>query len=395
MKGGFVPNAYGFLSTYPPTQCGLATFSRALMRSLAESGDRVGIVRVTDTPVESRAPEVVGHLYSRARGGGEEAAAVLNTFDVAIIQHKYGIYGGHHGDQLVSVLDHVRVPKVVVLHTVLDSPTPEQAQLLLRITDASDAVVTLTVAAQRRLVAQYRVDPSKVHLIRHGATLHQPTDSSRIVRRPLILTWGLLGPGMGIEWAIDGLHLLRHLRPLPAYIVAGQTHPRVHQEHGESYRLKLGQRARIVGVAHLFRTIGSCLDDAALTRLIHRADVVLLPYDSLDQAASAVLAEAVAAGKPVVATAFPHAVELLSSGAGLLVHHFDGTALGEALYRVLTEPGLASRMAMEAARLAPMFSWTVAANQYRSLGKSLLGDWSVLEQDSTETALRATSPAIG
>ncbi len=341
MKGGFVPNAYGFLSTYPPTQCGLATFSQALMRSIASSGDRVGIVRVSDAPVRSRAPEVVGHLYSLARGGGEDAAAILNTFDVALIQHEYGIYGGHHGDQLVSVLDHVRVPKVVVLHTVLDTPTSEQAHLLLRIVDASDAVVTLTGAAQRRLVGQYRVDPSKVHLIRHGATLHQPTETSRIVRRPLILTWGLLGPGMGIEWAIDGLRRLRHLSPLPAYIVAGQTHPHVHLEYGETYRLKLGQRARIAGVAHLFRTVGSCLDDAALTRLIRRADVVLLPYDSLDQAASPVLAEAVAAGKPVVATAFPHAVELLSSGAGLLVHHFDGTALGEALYRVLTEPGLA------------------------------------------------------
>jgi polysaccharide biosynthesis protein PslF len=385
MKGGFVPNAYGFLSTYPPTQCGIAMFSRALMRSIAtaESGDRVGIVRITDSPVRSRAPEVVGHLYSLARGGGEDAAAILNTFDVALIQHEYGIYGGHHGDQVVSVLDHLRVPKVVVLHTVLDCPTQQEIQLLLRIIDASDAVVTMTDAAQRRLVGQYRVHPSKVHLIRHGATLHQPTDESTLVRRPLILTWGLLAPGMGIEWAIDGLQRLRHLRPLPAYIVAGQTQPCAQQKHGERYRLKLGQRASIIGVAHLFRTVSAGLDDAALARLIHRADVVLLPYDSLDQAASSVLAEAVAAGKPVVATAFPHAVELLSSGAGLLVHHFDGTAVGEALCRVLSEPGLAHRMAAEAARLAPMFSWTVAAERYRSLVSRLVGSRSVLGPDPT------------
>ena len=94
----------------------------------------------------------------------------------------------------------------------------------------------------------------------------------------------------------------------------------------------------------MLRFEDSYLDEDALGRLIRRADVVLLPYDSREQVTSGVLVEAVAAGKPVVATAFPHAVELLSSGAGLVVPHQDGAAIGEALYRVLTEPGLAQRM---------------------------------------------------
>jgi glycosyltransferase involved in cell wall biosynthesis len=337
------------------------------------------VVRVVDAPVRSTATEVVGHLYSRARGGGEKAAELLNTFDVALIQHEFGVYGGENGEQVLSVLDELRVPTVVVVHTVLGSPSPQQAHVLRHIGAASDAIVTLTDGARTRLVECYDVDPAKVHLIRHGATLHAPSDTSMtdtwmLARRPLILTWGLLGPGKGIEWAIDGLQRLRLLRPLPAYIVAGQTHPRAHLEHGESYRLKLAQRARIVGVSHLFRTVGSYLDDAALARLIRRADVVLLPYDSRDQTTSPVLVEAVAAGKPVVATAFPHAVELLGSGAGLLVPHFDGTAIGEALYRVLTEPGLAQRMAAEAARLGPTFTWSAAADRYRCLGSVLLAN---------------------
>jgi glycosyltransferase involved in cell wall biosynthesis len=350
------------------------------MRSLSSSvsGDDVGIVRVVDAPVRSTAPEVVGHLYSRARGGGEKAAAILNTFDVALVQHEFGIYGGEGGEQVLSVLDGLRVPKVIVMHTVLGSPSQRQAHVLRHIIAASDAIVTLTDAARTQLVDRHDVDPAKVHLIRHGATQHPVTDMSLGTlsrdRRPLILTWGLLGPGKGIEWAIDGLQRLRLLRPLPAYIVAGRTHPRAQVEHGETYRLKLGQRARIVGVAHLFRTIGSYLDDAALTRLIHRADVVLLPYDSRDQTTSPVLVEAVAAGKPVVATEFPHAAELLASGAGLLVPHYDGAAVGAALHRVLTEPGLAQRMVIEAARLAPTFQWSVAADRFRSLASALLRD---------------------
>jgi glycosyltransferase involved in cell wall biosynthesis len=366
------------------------------MRSLAtpESGDSVGIVRVVDAPVRSAAPEVIGHLYSRARGGGDHAAALLNTFDVALIQHDYGIYGGPAGEQVLSVLDHLRVPAVVVVHTVLESPTAHQAHVLRRAIDASAAVVTLTETAQRRLVRRYDLDSTKVRVIKHGATVHAPTGRSMLDRRPLILTWGLLGPGKGIEWAIDGLQRLRYLHPLPAYIVAGQTHPRAHLEHGESYRLRLAQRARIVGVGHLFRTVGSYLDDAALERLIRRADVVLLPYDSRDQATSPVLVEAVAAGKPVVATAFPHAVELLGSGAGLLVPQFDGNAIGEALYRVLTEPGLADRMATEAARLAPLFSWSVAAERYRSLANDLIASRSVIDVESADSGAGLSRPAV-
>jgi polysaccharide biosynthesis protein PslF len=99
-----------------------------------------------------------------------------------------------------------------------------------------------------------------------------------------------------------------------------------------------------------------------LDRLTRRADIVLLPYDSREQVTSGVLVEAVAAGKPVVATAFPHAVELLSSGAGLVVEQRDGAALGEALYRVLTEPGQAQRMRAEATRIAPSLRWPAVAD---------------------------------
>ena len=160
--------------------------------------------------------------------------------------------------------------------------------------------------------------------------------------------------------------------PLPAYIVAGQTHPRVRQRQGESYRVQLRERARAVGVSRSIRFEGVYLDEPSLTRLIRRADVVLLPYDSRDQVTSGVLVEAVAAGKPVVATGFPHAVELLGGGAGLLVPHCNGAAVGAALQRILTEPGLAETMSAEATRLAPALLWPTVADRYQALAAQLL-----------------------
>jgi glycosyltransferase involved in cell wall biosynthesis len=369
-----VPSSFGFLSTYPPTHCGLATFTSALLLSLSKPGSGVsaGVVRVVDSPVTTRSPEVVGILQTLAPTSHKAAAERLNTFDLAVVAHQDGIYGGQDGDQLLAVLEEVRVPVILVAHTVLASPTPHQRRVLEAAISASAAVITMTEAARDRLVAHYFVDADKVVVIPHGAPDRGPLDVAPPGRRPLILTWGLLRPGKGVEWAIDGMHQLRRMKPAPAYIVAGQTHPRVRQRQGESYRLHLAERARAVGVSRSVRFEGAYLDEQSLTRLIRRADVVLLPYDSRDQVTSGVLVEAVAARKPVVATRFPHAVEMLGGGAGLLVPHGDGPAVGAALQRVLTEPGLAEAMSAEAARLAPALLWPAVADQYRALAAKLL-----------------------
>jgi glycosyltransferase involved in cell wall biosynthesis len=383
VSGHAQKRSFGLLGTYPPTQCGIATFTRALLQSIAAAApdDRVGVIRVLDAPAGREGTEVAGHLRSDLSNTHAAAASALNSFDVAIIQHEYGIYGGPDGDQVLAVLDQVRVPVATVAHTVLAHPTQRQESVLRQVIEASDVAVAMTDAARDRLIDRYDVDPARVAVIGHGASIRlEPlrtlpsTDpfSLPAPHSPLILTWGLLGPGKGIEWAIDALSLLRDVSPLPNYVVAGQTHPRVRQQQGDAYRDQLRQRAADAGVEDMLRFEDSYLDDAALTRLIRLADVVLLPYDSPEQVTSGVLVEAIAAGKPVVATAFPHAVELCATGAGIVVAHGDSAALGEALHRVLTAPGLAQRMRTEAARIAPSLRWSAVADQYRALTAGLL-----------------------
>ena len=183
----------------------------------------------------------------------------------------------------------------------------------------------------------------------------------------MILTWGLLGPGKGIEWAIGGLQRLKELRPAPRYLIVGETHPQVRQSRGEAYRLGLRNRARALRVAELVRFRPNYLPVGELDRLIQRADVILLPDDSSEAVTSGVLVEAVASGKPVVAAAFPHAVELLANGVGLVVPRGNSAAIGEALHRVLTGPDLADQMAERAARIAPSLLWPAVARRYRTV----------------------------
>jgi glycosyltransferase involved in cell wall biosynthesis len=386
------------LGTYPPTQCGLATFSAALLGDLPGPGDRVGVVRVLDEPSPDMAPPVVHDLVNGTAVAADDAAAVMNRFGVAIIQHEYGIYGGPDGADLLSLMQALTVPSIVVLHTVLAEPGPWQKMILGEVIAAASAVVTMTETGRQRVLDQYGTDPAKVTVIPHGAATYwasaRPADTAAVywqrlglpgnlparlpIRRPgglpRILTWGLIGPGKGIEHAIDAIALLRDEGIRVRYTIAGETHPKVRARSGEAYRRSLQDRAVRLGVLDLVRFDDRYLAPRALARLVRSAGTVLLPYDSAEQVTSGVLIEAVAAGKPVVATGFPHAVELLSGGAGLLVGRHDPAAIAAALRRVLTEPGQAALMARHAAALAPGLLWPAVAAAYRELAASLAGD---------------------
>ena len=370
-----MPTAYALLSTYPPTQCGLATFSAALLSHLPQPGDRVAVVRALDEPAARPSGDVVHNLVAGSVASAVTAAEVLNGYDVVIVQHEYGIYGGPDGQEVVSLLEALYVPSIVVLHTVLANPTSRQRRILEDVIAAAGAVVTMTQTARSRLLDIYGTSPERVSVIPHGAADNRVTGSSRpAARRPQVLTWGLLGPGKGIEHAIDAMAVLGARGLTADYQVAGQTHPRVLDREGEAYRRALEARARTRNVADRVHFDARFQPAGALARLIHAADIVLLPYDSLEQVTSGVLIEAVTAGKPVVSTCFPHAVELLGSGAGLLVDRKDPAGIAQALQRVLTEPGLAARMGRSSADLAPQLLWPAVARSYRELAAALTAD---------------------
>ena len=233
--------SYGNLSTYPPTQCGLATFSKALVDSLSSAEDVVQVVSVVDAAGDPTSEEVC-HEWVRGSSGSAAAAAVLNELDVAIIQHEYGIFAGRDGADVLDVVRALWVPTIVVLHTVLETPSARQRSILEELARNAVTVVTMTHTGQRRLAAHYSVDPAKIRVVPHGAVDNRGVPKP-MSAHPVILTWGLLGEGKGIEWAIDAMADLADLRPRPGYQVVGQTHPRVLEQHGERYRDRLIDQA--------------------------------------------------------------------------------------------------------------------------------------------------------
>ena len=368
--------SFGILSSFPPTACGLATFTAALASGLAANDAEVGVVRVVDD-ARSQTPQsdrVVGELVNGSRQSLIASSDLLNQFDVAVIQHEYGLYGGADGEDVLEILGGLHMPSIVIAHTILKHPTPHQRTVLNEVAALADQVIVMTEAARVRFCDGFDVDASKVTTIAHGAAIPARRVVPDRAHRPVILTWGLIGPGKGIERAIEAMRTLHDLPMRPRYLVAGQTHPKVLAAHGESYRLDRIDQADRYGISSSVDFDDDYRDVASLTALIQSSKVVVLPYDSKDQVTSGVLVDAIAAGRPVVATAFPHAVELLSSGAGLVVDHDDPDAMALALKRVLTRPELAASMAAEASRLAPNLGWSVVAGEYLHVAKGLLSE---------------------
>lgn len=327
------PASIVMVTTAPPTSCGIATFGSSLATVLRDEGHRVNVMRVltSDESGDGDGPDVVGHWRRGHQRQLPEIAATLNRSDVVFVQHEYGLFGGDDGDELLGLLPMIDVPVVVVVHTVLSSPSNHQRETLNRVMAHADAVVVMTERAR-----------------------------------------ALLGPGKGLEWAIDALADVVDVFPRIRYVIAGRTHPRVLANDGEAYRNSLVQRAQRAGVTHRVIFDNLYRDVPALGRLIALADAVILPYDSTDQATSGVLVDAVCAGRPVIATAFPHAIELLASGAGIVVPQRDPSSIAAAMRLLATSPDTLATMTNEARRLAPSMTWESVGRQYHSLADAVM-----------------------
>jgi polysaccharide biosynthesis protein PslF len=360
------------ISTFPPTHCGLATFASALANGMSAVGAReVGIVDVSEGDIHIRPPSVVAHLVQGSSRSRIEAARIINGYDFLLLQHEFGIFGGDDGSEILDLLDDVHVPIVVTLHTVPLRPSGGQRRVLEQLARQAHLLVAMTQVARDRFISLYEVDPSKVVVIPHGATL-LPVSSAPPVEPFTFLTWGLLGPGKGVEWMIDAMAMVPELSTRIRYIVAGQTHPKILANDGDGYRDMLKRRSRLLGVEGIIEFDDTYRSLDSLLELINSVSCVVLPYDSVDQITSGVLVDALSARRPVIATAFPHAEELLAGEAGIVVPHRDPVSLASAIRSVVTEESRLDSMFDATADIARQHRWTVVASQYLEYGSQLV-----------------------
>lgn len=368
-KTGSFPRV-GVVSTYPPARCGIGRFASSFVTALAAVDPQldVGVIRLTcgvDDQV-SYGP-VVMQIDPDSPVGIRAARRHLEGCDVGVLQHEFGIYGSDEGASIVDLVEGLSTPTMVVLHTVLPEPTTKQRSIIRALADES-TIVALCHSAKRLLVTRYGIKTSAIDVIPHGAHW-SPQPVNHQPRRRLI-TWGLLGPGKGLERAIEAVAMLQDIDPPVTYRIVGRTHPVVAAQHGYEYRDFLEAHVRRLGLSRVVEFIDRYVEDHELLNMARQSDVVVVPYDNQDQISSGVITEAVGMARPVVATRFPYSEEVLGSGAGFVVEH-ESDAIASAVRELVEDPIAYRRAVREATRLSENLGWNVVAGRYARLIREL------------------------
>lgn len=365
-----------FIGNALPRRCGIATFTTDLELAVRGLGDvaQTAIIAMCDPGGHYAFPTHVRWSIAEEDAGGYLAAADFingQNFDVACLQHEFGIFGGEAGELVLGLIAALRVPLFTTLHTVLDSPTSAQRAVIDTILAASARVVVMAQKGRRVLIDCYGADPEKILVIPHGipdVPLVIPQGAKErlgFAGRRVILTFGLISPNKGIETMIEAMPVVLEQAPDTIYVVMGATHPVLLRETGETYRDSLISRVHELNLDGHVLFLNRFVDRPELLEHIAMCDVYVTPYLVKSQMTSGTLAYSHGMGRPVVSTPYWHAEELLTNGSGVLVPFGDPDALGTAVADLLIDDEARLAMGEKAYAASRATTWGNSARRYR------------------------------
>jgi len=358
-----------------PRQCGIATFTTDLCDAIAAEYGAAGlsVVAVNDPQSTYDYPARVRFQIAESEVSSYLGAAnYLNSsnVDLVCLQHEYGIFGGKAGRHVVQLLQHLKMPVVTTLHTVLRQPDEDQRTVMQQIAARSDRLVVMTEYSSRILQSVFGIPGGKIDLIPHGIPdlpFVEPDaykESLGLGGKTVLLTFGLLSPNKGFENVIQALpHILsRHSEVV--YLIAGATHPHVRAHEGDRYRFQLQALARELGVEKSVVFVNRFVSPQEMASLVNSADIYITPYRHEAQAVSGTLAYALGAGKAIISTPYWHAAELLRDGRGVLVPFGSQDAIAVAAMELLDNAAERQSIRERAYLHARPMVWNRAAQAY-------------------------------
>ncbi|MEO6041522.1 MAG: glycosyltransferase family 4 protein [Croceibacterium sp.] len=337
------------IGTFVPRKCGIATFTNDVFEKLAKYYPEVRVdVYVLDDPESG----LVYHNIAGTIAAGDpeayaRAAERINAsgVDAVWLQHEYGIFGGPDGELVCDFVDRLAAPLILTPHTVLTDPSERQRAILHHLIARASRIMVMSRHSCRLLKERYSAPAEILEVVPHGAP-DRPfgrgeafKDQLGLADKNVLMTFGLLGPGKGLERVIEALPAIVARHPDTIYRIVGATHPNLVANEGEAYRERLQAAAEALGVADHIQWDNRFLETDELLDQLEACDIYLTPYFNLQQSTSGTLSYAVALGKAVVATPYVHAQELLAGNAGVLIEPDSAPAIAAAVICLLDDPG--------------------------------------------------------
>lgn len=368
-----------FLSTYPPRECGLATFTEDLVNEI----NKMPLVKPSVIAVANREEYIDGRVKCKLsqydRASYLRAARWANhNADLLVIEHEYGIFGGECGEYIIDLAKELKIPFIITTHTVLLEPSPKQRTVLRDLGRLSARVVTMAESTIPLLIGTYGIESEKIVFIPHGVPDMRGESRLKLKaghgfqNKQVISSFGLISPAKGLEYGIEAVAKVVPDYANLIYLILGKTHPCVKENMGESYRQELIDLANRLGVKENVRFIDKYLTKEEVINYLHMSDMYLTPYLSKEQAVSGTMAYAMGCGRVIVSTPYRYAQEMLGGGRGMLGEFRDSDSLASCMRIVIGNPVLKKEMEMKTLAVGRTMTWANVASRYTELGCNII-----------------------
>jgi glycosyltransferase involved in cell wall biosynthesis len=359
---------------YTPRRCGIATFTADIYESLVAASPDIAVDVYAMTPA-------LGHIdfndvVTAAIVEGDPAsflAAALQInrsgADAVWLQHEFGLFGGTSGDMILELVDRIAAPLIVTMHTVIPDPDRAQMEVMQRLVARASKLVVMSEHGRLLLQTVYGADADQIALIPHGVPdrpfgrVAQFKSKFGFSNRQVLMTFGLLSPGKGIEAVLSALPAIIADHPTVLYCIVGATHPNLLAFEGEAYREQLRAQAKSLGIENHIQWVDTFVETTELLDLLEAADIYVTPYLGAAQSTSGTLSYAVALGKAVVSTPYVHAVELLADNHGILVPFNDSVRIAGEINALLDHPEELAALQRRAYDRGRSMIWPLFAEQ--------------------------------
>lgn len=380
MKKNFNDSDVVFLATYPPRECGIATFTKDLVSSINQrlpKNIKTGIIAMNNNGVNiyNYPPEVSYQISDTDMNDYIEAAKRINNspkVKLVNIQHEFGIFKGMWGDYLLAFLEIVNKPVIITFHSILPSPDPKLRKVVKAICKKVEAIVVMTNKAIELLRKTYRVN-TPIHLIPHGipkVSFEDQTAEKTYLGyegKIILSSFGMISKGKGYEHVIEALPNIVKKYPNLIYLIIGETHPIARKKYGERYRNSLIRKVKELKLEKHVKFYNKYLALGEIIQYLKATDIYISSGMNPNQATSGTLAYAMGCGRTVISTSFLHAKDVINSERGILVGFEKPKAFEKAILHLLENDDLRKEMEKKTYYYTRPMTWSNVAMYYCDL----------------------------
>jgi len=374
----------GYVSTFPPRQCGIATYTYDLVEAISRLSvtGAPEIIAINDKGGFYDYSNLVKFQIDREDPDSYRIAAKKinnSNIDIINLQHEFGLFGGPWGDYIITFLEELEKPVVTNLHTLQQNPPVSLKNVLDNILERSDFVTVMARIGIEILENDYDIFPDSVRYIPHGCP-NVPLISSETIKnilglnnRTILSTFGLLSRGKGIEYVIQALPKIIEEDSSILYLIIGQTHPEIRKQEGESYRQYLMKLIDELGIGKNVRFVNRFVEKNELIRFLQATDIYIIPYPNKQQISSGTLLYALSTGKAIISTAFLHAEEVMSQGVINRCEFKDPESISNSVLRLLNDRTSLEKYQQLAYQYSRDMIWPNVAMKYVNVIYEALG----------------------